>query len=104
MRPLGEIDFASGSSVLRALVIVSYRWGRGTSGSCGQSQEGDRGTKQSPVSALTARLDADLALGCDNTGPWGALGSQGNKRPKSLWPSVSEPYKRLIIFQLISSF
>lgn len=28
MRPLGEIDFACGSFVLRSLVIVSYRWGR----------------------------------------------------------------------------
>lgn len=27
-----------------------------------------------PVPALTARLDADLALGCESTGPWGALG------------------------------
>lgn len=68
MRPLGEIDFACGSFVLRALVIVSYRWGRGTSGSCGQSQGGDGGAKQIPVPALAARLDADVALGCENTG------------------------------------
>lgn len=84
MRPLGEIDFACGSFVLRSLVIVSYRWGRGTSGSCRQSQGGDRGTKQIPVPALAARLDADLALGYQNTGPWGALGEQGDKTPKSL--------------------
>lgn len=49
--------------------------------------------------ALAARLDSDLALGCENTGPWGALGEQGDKTPKSLWPAVSEPHKRLIIFQ-----
>lgn len=99
MRPLGEIDFACGSFVLRSLVIVSYRWDRGTSGSCGQSQGGDGRTKQIPVLALAARLDADLALGCENTDPWAALGEQGDKTPKSLWPTVSEPHKRLIIFQ-----
>lgn len=84
MRPLGEIDFACGSSVLWSVVIVSYRWAEAPPGAASRAG-GEVGRTEgwaAEPQALAVQQGPGLALGYEDTAPGDFFGKKATKHIK----------------------